>query len=37
MIELIIGICAGCIVGWWFLPQPQFMKDLYTKLFGSNA
>jgi hypothetical protein len=31
--ELIIGVAAGLIIGWWFLPQPQFMRDLYLKLF----
>lgn len=29
---LIIGVAVGLFVGWWFLPQPQWAQDLYTRL-----
>lgn len=32
--ELIIGVTVGVLLGWWVLPQPEFMKNLYTKIFG---
>jgi hypothetical protein len=35
--SLIIGIGIGLIVGWWFLPQPQFVKDIYNRLFLKNS
>jgi hypothetical protein len=31
MTEL-IAFCAGLIVGWNFLPQPQWVKDLVSKV-----
>ena len=36
MFELLIGAGIGLIVGWWFFPQPQWLKDLYTKWFGGS-
>ena len=34
MFEFIIGLVAGLIIGWNFLPQPQWVKDLLAKLTG---
>ena len=37
---LILGIIIGLLLGWWFLPQPEFVKRLYvwlkTKIGGST-
>lgn len=32
MIELLVGFAAGLIVGWNFLPQPQWVLDLIAKI-----
>lgn len=32
MLFLTIAFVAGLVVGWNFLPQPQFMKDLVDKI-----
>lgn len=34
MLELIIGVAIGLIVGWNFLPQPAFMQNLMSKITG---
>lgn len=34
MIELGLGVAIGLVVGWWFLPQPMWMKNLWTKISG---
>lgn len=34
MFELVIGFIAGLIVGWNLLPQPEWIKTLWTKYFG---
>ena len=31
MIAFIIGALIGVIVGWNFLPQPEFVKNLFKK------
>ena len=31
MITFIIGLIVGLIVGWNFLPQPEFIKNLLKK------
>ena len=31
MISFIIGAIIGLIVGWNFLPQPEFVKNLLKK------
>lgn len=28
---------AGLLTGWWFIPQPQWAKDLYAKIFGNKT
>jgi len=33
MFELIIGAVVGLVVGWNFLPQPQWAQDLVKKVF----
>lgn len=35
MFEFFIGVAVGLVVGWWFVPQPQWAKDLYAKVRGS--
>ena len=36
MFELIIGFVGGLIVGWNFLPQPEFVKEWFDKWFSSD-
>jgi hypothetical protein len=31
MITFIIGAVVGLLVGWNFLPQPEFVKNLFKK------
>jgi hypothetical protein len=33
MIMFVIGFVAGLVVGWNFLPQPAWLKDMVSKLF----
>lgn len=35
MIEFLIGLVAGLVVGWNLLPQPQWAKDAWNKLTGN--
>lgn len=32
MTGMVVGFVLGLVVGWNFLPQPQFVKDLLDKL-----
>lgn len=32
MFGFLIGAAVGLVVGWNFLPQPQFMKDFVAKV-----
>lgn len=32
--SVVVAFVAGAVVGWNILPQPQWVKDLYTKIFG---
>jgi len=32
--SVVVAFVAGAVVGWNLLPQPQRVKDLYTKIFG---
>lgn len=34
--ELVLGFVVGLIVGWNFLPQPTWAKDLMSKLLGKS-
>jgi hypothetical protein len=34
MIEFIAGAVVGLVVGWNFLPQPQWVVDLLNKVKG---
>lgn len=34
MVELVIGFVAGLLVGWLFLPAPQWVTDLYARWSG---
>lgn len=34
MIWCALAFGAGLIVGWNFLPQPQFVKDIMDKILG---
>jgi hypothetical protein len=29
MIDIIVGVIAGLLAGWWFIPQPEWAKALY--------
>lgn len=31
MIAFILGALIGLVVGWNFLPQPEFVKNLFKK------
>ena len=33
--ELVLGFAVGLIVGWNFLPQPVWAKNLMSKILGS--
>jgi hypothetical protein len=32
--ELLLGIIIGAVIGWNFLPQPQWVKDLLARIIG---
>ncbi len=34
MFTCILFFMAGLVIGWNFLPQPSWVKDLVDKLFG---
>jgi len=34
MSDLLIGVVIGLVVGWNFLPQPQWVRDLWAKIVG---
>jgi hypothetical protein len=34
MLELAVSFVAGLVVGWNFLPQPQWVLDLVKKVTG---
>lgn len=36
MIWYAVAFGAGLIVGWNFLPQPQFIKDFMDKILGKT-
>lgn len=36
MVSFILGTAVGLVVGWWFIPQPQWAKDVYAKLSGKS-
>lgn len=31
MFEFVLGVAVGLVIGWNFLPQPQFVKDFFSK------
>lgn len=31
MIDILFGVCVGLIVGWNLLPQPAWVRNLYTQ------
>ena len=35
MITFILGFVVGLVVGWNFLPQPEFVKNLLKKKDGN--
>lgn len=37
MIELLIGIAIGLVVGWNFLPQPTWVRNLWNRWFGKGS
>jgi len=32
MFSFLLGVAVGLVVGWNFLPQPEFVKDALTKI-----
>lgn len=34
MLELVVGVAIGLVIGWNFLPQPQWAKNIVSKLTG---
>lgn len=34
MTNILIGFALGLLVGWNFLPQPEFVKNLVEKVTG---
>lgn len=36
MIWYAVAFGAGLLVGWNFLPQPEFIKDFMSKIFGNK-
>jgi hypothetical protein len=34
MIEIILAFAAGLIIGWNVLPQPEWVKNIWTKIIG---
>ena len=34
--SVVVAFVAGAVVGWNLLPQPQWVKDLINKIFGSG-
>jgi hypothetical protein len=36
MFELIVGFIAGLVVGWNFLPQPEWVSEIWSKFFGKS-
>lgn len=31
MFEFILGCVVGLAVGWWFIPQPEWAKKLFSR------
>jgi len=34
MFDVLIGFAVGLVVGWNLLPQPAWVKNLWTKIVG---
>jgi hypothetical protein len=34
LILMLLAFAAGLVVGWNFLPQPEWVLNLWNKLFG---
>jgi hypothetical protein len=32
MVEFVVGLAVGLVVGWNLLPQPKWVSDLYVKV-----
>lgn len=32
MIEFALGMCAGLVLGWIFLPEPKFVRDAFVRI-----
>lgn len=35
MIEFLIGLVVGLVVGWNLLPQPAWAKNIWNKITGN--
>jgi hypothetical protein len=34
MVDLLVGVVIGLIIGWNLLPQPQWVSDIFAKIKG---
>jgi len=34
ILEAVFWMFIGALVGWWFLPQPQWAQNLRDKIFS---
>ena len=32
MIELFAGVAIGLVLGWIFLPEPKFIRDIFVQM-----
>jgi len=37
MIEFVLGVVAGMVIGWNFMSQPAFMKRWMDKMMGRET
>lgn len=36
MMELIIGAACGLLAGWFLLPAPKFVTNMWKRMFGQK-
>lgn len=34
MIDTLIGVAIGLVLGWNFIPQPKYIRDFFAKYVG---
>ena len=37
MIEFIVGAVVGLVLGWVFLPEPKFVRDIFVQIGWAKA